>query len=189
MMKSLVFALVLVAAGFVAPYPRYEEVVRSPKDFDLLYSSTSGPHNETWYFASVVNLTSIIIPSQIFNFWSSGPWTSGSYKEEVDIYVYETVLASGSGSQTYLLASGSFNGTARFGQELDIPLRNATLNGAPPVGQYFNAYRGYKYTVNIVFKKTGIYPWYTTRTLSTYSVVSSMTNGVGIAIGLSYTLV
>ncbi|XP_049798972.1 uncharacterized protein LOC126234330 [Schistocerca nitens] len=188
MMKSLVLNLLLAAAGSVAYYPRYAEVVRDPKDFDLLYSSTSGPINETWRFYSEAILTSIIIPSQI-TFCSSDPGTDGTYDEEVDLLVYEKKIGRvSSEDETYLVATGSFNGTVSFGQELDIPLWNATLNSAPPVQHYFYSTGGYEYTVNIVFKKDGIYPWYTARNLSDYSVIDSRIDGSGIAIGLTYTL-
>ncbi|XP_049856403.1 uncharacterized protein LOC126336588 [Schistocerca gregaria] len=183
-MKSLVLALVLAAVGSaVAQYPRYLEVVRNPRVPDLFYGSTLGPHNETWYFSAAATVTSFIIPSQV-SFCGSGP-ANGTYEETVDLFLYETKLST-SPAQTYLLASGSFNGTANYGQELEIPMRNTTLDSAPQVGAYVNSNNGFSYTLNIVFNKTGIYPWYRTRALSTYSVVSPFSNGAGIAIGLTY---
>ncbi|XP_049951264.1 uncharacterized protein LOC126458342 [Schistocerca serialis cubense] len=190
MMKTLVIVLLLAAAGSatVAQYARYEEVVRNPKETDLLYGSTLGPRNETWYFTTAATLTSIIIPSQI-SFCGSGPLVNGMYDEAIDLFVYETKLASSAAAvKTYLVASGSFKGAVSYGQELDIPLWNSTLSRAPRVLSYINPSSGYKYTLNIVFKTTGIYPWYTTRSLSTYSIVHAGTNVPGIAIGLSYAL-
>ncbi|XP_049856400.1 uncharacterized protein LOC126336585 [Schistocerca gregaria] len=187
MMKSLVVALLLAVSGSVAQYPRYEEVVRNPKDPDLLYGSKSGPHNETWYFKnSGFNLTSIVIPSQV-NVCSPGTSTNVTYEEAVDLFLYETKLDSTTSRvQTYLKASGSFSGIVSYGQELDIPLWNATINGAPLIHSYISDVHGHKYTLKIVFKTSGIYPWYTTRILSTFSPIHTLTNGVGIAIGLSY---
>ncbi|XP_049856399.1 uncharacterized protein LOC126336584 [Schistocerca gregaria] len=190
MMKSSVVVLLLAAAVSAWPYPRYEEVVRDPKTSDLLYGTNSGIHVETWYFNTQTYLTSIIIPSQIINFCGSDTLSNGTYEEEVELRLFEWKL-SVSPVQTYMVASGSFKGTARHGQELDIPLTNGTQGHPPRVEKYQYSTSGpkyYKYTLDIVFKTTGIYPWYTTRYLSSYSPINSLTNEPGIAIGLSYAI-
>ncbi|XP_049854254.1 uncharacterized protein LOC126335253 [Schistocerca gregaria] len=187
MMKSLAVVLLSVAAVCAWPYPRYEEVVRDPKTSDLLYGTNSGAHTENWYFSTQAYVTSIIIPSQIMDFCGTDPMKNGTYQEEVVLNLYEWKLST-SRTETYLVASGSFKGTVSFGQEIDIPLRNETLGRAPRVGQFYSSTSGYRYTLDIVFKTAGVYPWYTTRALSTYSFVSSSTNLPGIAIGLSYAI-
>lgn len=113
--------------------------------------------------------------------------TDGTYEEAIDVFLYESRRNYWYDPETYLVATGSFRGSASFGQELDIPLWNATIKGPPKIEKYIDSNRGFDYTLNIVFKKTGTYPWYTDRTFSHFTPLLFFTNGAGMAIGLTNT--
>ncbi|XP_049800837.1 uncharacterized protein LOC126235922 [Schistocerca nitens] len=178
--------LMLLATCFAEFYPLHEIAVHDPKSFDLLYSSTSGPHNESWHFAAPVKLTAVILPSQVFNFNSGGLWPGGTYAENLQVLVYQTQLASDAEDEvTVLVGSGSFNDSVHFGQELRIAVttENAT---AIPVAEYVTSINGYSYTFSIIFRSTGFYPWYNSRVLTSYSAVEESTNVAGIALGIAF---
>ncbi|XP_049951270.1 uncharacterized protein LOC126458347 [Schistocerca serialis cubense] len=179
MLRHSIAAFLLVAACSGDLYPRFEKVVRDPLVFDLLYSTTAGAHNESWYFDAPVNVTYFIIPTQMT--WSSGPEANGTYVEDVELLIYEVYDRS----ETYLVGNGSYSGTVSMGKTLHIPVMNITTGGELYVRQYLTSL-GYNYILSFHFKTTGMYPWYMTRTFSSYSPVSSYTDVEGLAIGLTF---
>ncbi|XP_049776006.1 uncharacterized protein LOC126163124 [Schistocerca cancellata] len=186
MYQRSISLLMLLATCFAEFYPLHEIAVHDPKSFDVLYSSTSGPHNETWRFTLPVKLTAVILPSQVFNFSSGGLWPGGTYSENLQVLVYQTGLASDAEDEfTLLVGSGSFNDSVQFGQELRIAV--TTANGAAiPVREYETSSNGYSYTFSIIFGSTGFYPWYNSRVLTAYSAVERSTNVAGIALGIAF---
>ncbi|XP_049951267.1 uncharacterized protein LOC126458344 [Schistocerca serialis cubense] len=204
MLRHSIAAFLLLATCKGLKYPHYEQVFRDPATYDMLYSSASGPINETWYFNRRVNLTALVLPSQIVSYCqsgnqSAGSWAKSPYAEDLEVRVYESNQMSAAGRR--LVAVGRYLGNATSGEELRVTLVAAaaadakvnaysSLQPQPPTMAAYNGTSGSpSYIVSVAFKNSGLYPWYLRRDLATLSPLTEINNEQGFVIGLAFVLV